>query len=116
MSEIVLSKLRRLVLGLVMVVPRLAVLPWPRLNGAAIDDDVEPGVGDKGAPTSDSMTRSRAAETPFAGTGDPVSSDGVGGFDIIARPSSEFASYSSGGRRSFSISDLRLQNRVSICW
>ena len=114
MSEIVLSRLRRLVLGLVMVVPRLAVLPWPRLNDAPIDGDVEPGVGDVGVPPSDAMTRSRAAETPLAGTGDPVSSDGVGGFDIIARPSSEFASYRSGGKRSFSISDLRLRNRVSI--
>lgn len=110
-----LSRLLRLVLGLVIVVPRLAVLPWPRLDGAPIDVDVELGIGDVGIPPSVAITCSRAAETPLAGTGEPVSSDGVGGFDIIARPSSEFASYSSGGRRSFSISDLRLRNRVSIC-
>lgn len=115
MSEMVLSRLRRLVLGLVMVVPRLAVLPWPRLDGGPIAGNVELGVGDVGVPLSEAMTSSRAAETPLAGTGDAVSSDGVGGFDIIARPSSEFASYSSGGSRSFSISDLRLRNRVSTC-
>lgn len=123
MSEIVLSRLRRLVLGLVMVVPRLAVLPWPRLDGGPIAGNVEPGagnvepgVGNVGDPPPEAMTRSRAAETPLAGTGDAVSSDGDGGFDIIARPSVEFASYSSGGRRSFSISDLRLKNGVSVCW
>lgn len=115
MSEIVLSRLRRLVLGLVMVVPRLAVLPWPRLDGGPMAGNVEPGVGNVAVPPSEAMTRSRAAETPLAGTGDAVSSEGVGGFDIIARPSWEFASYSSGGRRSFSISDLRLQGMVSIC-
>ena len=113
MSEIVLSRLRRLVLGLVMVVPRLAVLPWPRLDGGPIAGNVEPGVGDVGVPPPEAMTFSRAAETPPAGTGDAGSSDGDGGFDIIARPSSELASYRSGGRRSFSISDLRLRNGVS---
>lgn len=86
-SEIVLSRLRRLVLGLVMVVPRLAVLPWPRLDGT-VGGNVEPGVGGVGlSPPPEAMTRSRAAETPFAGMGDDVSSDGDGGFDIIARPS-----------------------------
>ena len=118
MSEIVLSRLRRLVLGLVMVVPRLAVLLWPRLVGGPIDGitdgDGEPRVGGVGGPLSVAMTFSRAAETPPAGTGDAVSSDGVGGFDIIARPSVESASYRSGGRRSFSISDLRLRDRVSM--
>jgi hypothetical protein len=109
----VLSRLRRLVLGLVIVVPRLAVLLCPRLDGGPIAGNVEPGVGNVGVPPPESMTRSRAADTPFAGTGDAVSSDGVGGFDIIARPASEFASYSSGGRRSFSISDLRLRDGVS---
>jgi len=114
MSEIVLSRLRRLVLGLVIVVPRLAVLLWPRLDGGPIDDEIEPGVGE--VRLSEAMTFSRAAETPLAGTGDAISSDGVGGFDIIARPSSEFASYNSGGRRSFSISDLRLWDKVSTRW
>ena len=109
-----LSRLRRLVLGLVIVVPRLAVLPCPRLDGGPIAGNVEPGVGNVGVPLLEAMTRSRAADTPFAGTGEAVSSEGDGGFDIIARPSWEFASYSSGGRRSFSISDLRLRDRVSI--
>lgn len=115
MREIVLSRLRRLVLGLVIVVPRLAVLPWPRLDGCPINGDAEPGASGVGVPLPEAMTCSRAAETPLAGTGDDVSSDGVGGFDIIARPSSESASYRSGGRRSFSISDLRLWDQVSIC-
>lgn len=84
-SEIVLSRLRRLVLGLVIVVPRLAVLPCPRLDGGPIAGNVELGAGNVG-PLSEAMTRSRAADTPFAGTGDAVSSDGDGGFDIIARP------------------------------
>jgi len=57
------------------------------------------------------MTFSRPALTPFALT-PGCSSDfswGVDGCDdIIALPSSESASKSSGGRRSFSISDLRL--------
>lgn len=75
-----LSRLRRLVLGLVIVVPRLAALLWPRLGGGPIIGDVE-------LPLLEAMTRSRAAETPLAGTGDDVSSEGDGGFDIIARPS-----------------------------
>ena len=86
MSEIVLSILRRLVLGLVIVVPRLAVLLWPRLSGGAIDGDVELGVGSVGVPLPEEITCSRAAETPLAGTGDTVSSDGDGGFEIIALP------------------------------
>jgi hypothetical protein len=106
-SEMVLSKLRRLVLGLVMVVPRLAALLWPRLGGP-IAGNIELGVGDVGVPPPKAMARSSAAVTPLAGTGDDVSSDGDGGFDIIALPCCESASYSSGGRRSFSISDLRL--------
>jgi len=118
MSEIVLSRLRRLVLGLVIVVPRLAVRLWPRLVGGPIDGttdcDGEPRVGDVGVPPPEAMTFSRAAETLFAGTGDAGSSDGDGGFDIIARPSLESASYRSGGRCSFSISDLRLRDRVSM--
>lgn len=86
-SDIVLSRLRRLVLGLVIVVPRLAVLLWPRLDGGPIAGNVEPGVGNVGLPLLVAMTCSRAAETPLAGTGDDISSDGDGGFDIIARPS-----------------------------
>jgi hypothetical protein len=87
MSEIVLSRLRRLVLGLVIVVPRLAVLLWPRLDGGPVNGNVEPGAGNVGVPSPEAMTSSRAAETPLAGTGDAVSSEGDGGFDIIALPS-----------------------------
>jgi hypothetical protein len=83
----VLSRLRRLVLGLVIVVPRLAALLWPRLDGGPIAGNVEPGVGEVGVPPPEATTRSRAADTPLAGTGDDVSSDGDGGFDIIVRPS-----------------------------
>lgn len=83
----VLSRLRRLVLGLVMVVPRLAVLLWPRLGGCVTAGNVELGMGAVGDPPPEAMARSRAAETVFAGTGDDVSSDGDGGPDIIAFPS-----------------------------
>ena len=116
-NEMVLSRLRRLVLGLVMVVPRLAVLMWPRLGGCPVTGivgNVAAGAGDMGLPPPVARTFSRAAETFLIGTGDVFSSDGDGGFDIIARPSCESASYSSGGRRSFSISDLRLQDSISI--
>lgn len=108
-SEMVLSRLRLLVLGLVMVVPRLAWRPCPRLNGDVDGmltvEDAELGVGGRVPPE---MTSSRAAATPLAGMGAEVSSAGDGGLVIIARPSSESASYRSGGRRSFSMSDLRL--------
>jgi hypothetical protein len=86
-NEIVLSRLRRLVLGLVIVVPRLAVLLWPRLDGGPIAGNIEEGVGDVGLPPVEAMTCSRAAETFVAGTGEDISSEGDGGFDIIARPS-----------------------------
>ena len=123
MSDIVLSKLLLLVLGLVIVVPRLACLECPRrkpvATGLADGDGVpDPPVSvlmrDNGVEGTDpvAMAFSRPAETPLALTG-PVSlfSDGVAGpepDDMSALPSSELASKSSGGKRSFSISDLRL--------
>lgn len=117
----VLSRLRLLVLGLVIVVPRLAWRPCPRRNGDVGGmleaEDAEPGVGGRPALVLE-ITSSRAAVTPLAGMGAELSSEGEGGFVIIARPSSESASYRSGGRRSFSMSDLRLVdvgNYTSIC-
>lgn len=56
--------------------------------------------------------RSRLAATPLGETGGGAScaSEGVAGCDRMALPSSESASKSFGGRRSFSISDLRLRD------
>ena len=57
------------------------------------------------------ITFSKPSATPFGetmGGGMPDSEGVVGCEDKIALPSSESASKSSGGRRSFSISDLRL--------
>ena len=57
------------------------------------------------------ITFSKPSATPFGeiGGGRTTDSGGVLGWeDRIALPSSESASKSSGGRRSFSISDLRL--------
>ena len=48
------------------------------------------------------------AFAPFGAT----SSAGVEGMDIITLASSELASTSSGGSRSFSMSDLRLENNA----
>ena len=65
---------------------------------------------DIGWPFKD-ITFSKPSATPFGeiGGGGTPDSDGVVGWeDRIAFPSSESASKSSGGRRSFSISDLRL--------
>ena len=113
--------LRLRVLGLVIVVPRLAWRPWPRLNGDVIelpdvgvigemgcDDPVDPvdlweTVGDV-APLA--MADSIAALIPL-GDGDTFpSSLGVAGDERCGATSS--GSTRSGGRRSFSMSDLRL--------
>ena len=51
----------------------------------------------------------KAASTPFAGAGGATEPSGEAGCERMALPSSEEASYNSGGSRSFSISDLRLQ-------
>lgn len=75
---------------------------------------VEVLIRDKGV-TRVAMILSSPSETPLAGT--PLvnalasGSDGVVGneLEIKAFPSSESASKSSGGRRSFSISDFRLK-------
>lgn len=62
------------------------------------------------------MALSRLSATPFGagGAGSPTPSAGVLGSEEdpkIALPSSESASKRSGGRRSFSMSDLRLRGR-----
>lgn len=127
----VLSKLLLRVLGLVIVVPRLACLEWPRLKppttgltglvgvvGEYKDDgdfgecpgDVLILVSVAGS-APDDIAFSSPAATPLGltgGGGDSGFSAGVEGCDMIALPSSESASKSSGGSRSFSISDLRL--------
>ena len=109
-----LSKLLLLVLGLVMVVPRLAWRPWPRLNGVPAvgvpgDDGVRAGEPAGEAAPSEIACLRASAETGCDGSCAPFSA-GVCGREpeMIALPSSESASYRSGGRRSFSISDFRL--------
>lgn len=112
----VLSRLLRLLLGLVIVVPRLACRPCPRRKGAAegeVGDAGEPGVpGVTGEGDDDAEPLDRAASRPdvrpLAETGAVASSAGVDGCDASALPSSESASNNSGGRRSFSMSDFRL--------
>ena len=105
--------LRLRVLGLVIVVPRLACRPWPRRNGIAGPELDEDGVGGPiGLDGALDKASSSAAATPLGGIS-PLnwgSSTGVWGSDdeIYALPSSESTSNSSGGSRSFSISDLRL--------
>ena len=115
-SDIVLSMLRLRVLGLVIVVPKLACRPWPRRNGIVgpVLDDGEEGVGGPmGLDGALDKASSSAAATPLGGTSLPAweSSPGVWGSEdeMYALPSSESASTSSGGSRSFSISDLRLE-------
>ena len=120
-SDIVLSRLLLLVLGLVIVVPKLACLecPCPLLPPGEIGEIGLPGGGceiedkevlirDKGGSLPPSSEPSTA---PFGNT-----STSVGELDCIedpkiALPSSESASKRSGGRRSFSISDLRLRGK-----
>jgi hypothetical protein len=114
---IVLSSPRRRVLGLVIVVPRLAWRPWPRRNGVVGDGDPElvPGV------TLVSSSRELCLSPPRPAAAEPRDSISVGvvgieddadddveADDIIALPSSDPTSIRSGGNRSFSISDLRL--------
>lgn len=127
-----LSKLLLRVLGLVIVVPRLAFLPCPRLKlgvpttglptGDGEPDPAAPAdawsvlirdMGDAGNCTDPAVAIacSNPAETPFvlSGAASVKYSPGVVGWELMsAFPSSESASKSSGGRRSFSISDLRL--------
>jgi len=76
----VVSILRRRVLGLVIVVPRLACRPWPRLNG------VPPGEPDVTGDTGDAvelgiepplMTDSRPDARPVGEMGVPKDSEGV---------------------------------------
>ena len=119
MSDMVLSKLLLRVLGLVIVVPRLACLEWPRLTPpiAGLPGDAEPVPGptveevlirERGG-VPEAIACSNPAETPSAFKGAEAASPGVVGWEPMrALPSSESASKSSGGNLSFSISDLRL--------
>lgn len=122
-SDIVLSRLLLLLLGLVIVVPKLACLTCPFL-----DAEGEIGLMGEGCEREDvavlmregmalaAMAFSRLSATPF-GAGGGCSTEpsaGVLGSEEdpkIALPSSESASKRSGGRRSFSMSDLRLQGK-----
>ncbi len=105
----VLSKLLRLLLGLVIVVPKLACRPWPLLNGAAEGDVGEPGepVGEYageaelvrwcvGVIVPLEIAASILAATPLAATGVlgvSSCSEGVVGTEFrMALPSSESAS------------------------
>lgn len=110
------------------MVPRLACLEWPLLKlpddgliglvGEYIDE-IELGdcVGEVlmfvrvAGIEPEEIAFSRPAVTPLGvtgGGGDSSCSEGVAGCERMAFPSSESASKSSGGSRSFSISDLRL--------
>ena len=102
-----------------MVVPKLACLECPRLNpvgdGAPLglgcdgDEGEDVLIRDRGVPRA-AINFSKPSDTPFNGPAVSSGSAGVVGreLDRMALPSSESASKSSGGRRSFSISDLRL--------
>jgi hypothetical protein len=112
--------LRRRVLGDVFVVPRLACRRWPARNepGIAGEPGVtgEPGVaGDSGVVARLERWSKSEPGVASAPDGKPPSSTGVAGFDAepanIALPSSDSASTRSGGSRSFSMSDLRLNVR-----
>jgi hypothetical protein len=112
--EMVVSILRRRVLGLVIVVPRLACRPCPRLNGIPHGEEGVPGETGE-AIESPLMAASRPKARLEGEMGVANSSTGVWwldgfdcGFDMYALVSS--ALKSSGGRRSFSISDFRLLN------
>ena len=103
MSDIVLSRLRRRVLGLVIVVPRDAWRPWPRRNGEADADSGDVGeMGEPGEAAAEvligagdvpAMTCSSAAVTPLGDTGGTESSAGVcGREEMRPLPSSDSGS------------------------
>lgn len=100
MSDIVLSMLLRRVLGLVIVVPRLAWRPCPRLKdtgGGPVGDAGEPGVLGpdvlEGVMEPVEIACSRACATPAGGGGDAGEPSGdAGPDDRIALPSSDSAS------------------------
>jgi hypothetical protein len=105
--------LRLRVLGLVIVVPKLACRPWPRRNGIGGPEPDDGEGGPMGLDGALDRASSSAAATPLGGTSsfDWESSPGVWGSEdeIYALPSAESTSTKSGGSRSFSISDLRLK-------
>jgi hypothetical protein len=103
-----------LVLGLVIVVPKLAWRECPRLNGVTGGDCVTGVTGtlDEDIPGGAAVPKlapSRIGPMPLSEKGWGTSSIGVLGNVTSAFPSSESASTSSGGSRSFSISDFRLK-------
>jgi len=122
MSDIVLSKLLLRVLGLVIVVPRLACLECPLLNppGDVLvgENADEGGVGAGAVLIFPGVTFfSNPAATPFDVTGSGATSAvsaGVVGCEMMALPSSEAGSNKSGGKRSFSISALRASSNPLI--
>lgn len=105
--------------------PKLACLEWPLLKPPALGG-LEGLAGDVGVCVGemsilervegmapDEIALSRLSATPLGLTGTvagSIPSAGLAGSDaeIIAFPSSESTSKSSGGSRSFSMSDLRL--------
>lgn len=118
MRDIVLSMLRLLVLGLVLVVPKLCWRECPRRNiplpgvlgeigDGGVDADGEDGnTGDDNDGTS--SWREIASSIPFdkgESTGEEAPDTDC---DIMFLASSDSGSTRSGGSRSFSISDLRL--------
>lgn len=122
MSVIVLSTLRSRVLGLVIVVPNVERRVCPRLKGEKIDPAsgllVVGVIGDTGCDdVSDdeeaveeiepfAIAASIAALIPVGDGGSTSISEGVARGESWGSTSS--GSTSSGGRRSFSMSDLRL--------
>lgn len=115
-SDIVFSTDRRRVLGLVFVVPTLAcrrcAAPQNAVGdvgvtgepGDAVDADVPPDDAPPDVASSSSRVVRRSAEG-----GSVVDPCGVEGLERMTLASSEFASTSSGGRRSFSMSERRLR-------
>ena|ERR1700722_13894502 len=88
-NDIVLSILLLLVLGLVIVVPRLAARPCPRL---LLRGDETDEVGDIGVDGGDAIRLSATLSAiPFGGSVSPASLAGDPGCDdeMIAFPSSE---------------------------
>jgi hypothetical protein len=113
MSDIVFSIVLLLVLGLVIVVPRLVDRTCPRLGGNCVDvgaagDTTGVRAEDgKGAPL---VTKEPSPTLPGAMGFAAPSAAAADEAEIIALPASDSASRSSGGNRSFSISCLRLDS------
>ena len=107
--------LRLRVLGLVIVVPKLACRAWPRRNGVGGPEPDIGVVGVEGPTGLEGALENTSASSPFGEDSRLAleSSAAVSGNEdeMYALPSSDSASTKSGGNRSFSMSDLRLQGR-----